>query len=68
MQKVLLSIVVATVALPLLAARGRRARRGLFRMLLLLLAFDVAYVAWVTLVHAEYVTPPRRGGDAGAGP
>lgn len=70
MQKVLLSIVVATVAIPLLVARDRSPRRGALRLLVLLLLFDVAYAGWVAVVHAGWVDPPRRAahGAPGAGP
>lgn len=68
MQKVLLSIVVATVAIPLLVARDRSPRRGALRLVLLLLLFDVAYATWVSVVHAGWVVPPSaasRGSGAG---
>jgi hypothetical protein len=57
MKHVLVSIVVAIVAVPALAARDASPRRGLRRMVLLLLAFHLLYVAWLTLVHATYVLP-----------
>ncbi len=55
----LLSIVLATLAAPALAARDVNPVRGARRMILFLLAFDLAYTAYVTLVHASLVVPMR---------
>jgi hypothetical protein len=69
MQKVLLSVVVATVVIPLLAARDRNPRRGAVRLLVALLVFAIAYVAWVAIVHAGWVLPPgAEDGAPGVGP
>jgi hypothetical protein len=56
-EQLLVSIVVAIVALPALAARDRNPRRGLRRAVVSLLAFTCLYVAYVTLVHATWVLP-----------
>ncbi len=56
----LLSILVVTVAVPALAARDANRRRGLWRMLLFLLLFDAAYLAYVTLGHASLFVPAGR--------
>ncbi len=55
----LMSILIATVAAPALAARHPLARRGLKLMLLFLLAFNALYLAYVTLVHVELFLPVR---------
>jgi heme A synthase len=69
MQKVLLSVVVATVVIPLLAARDRSPRRGAMRLLASLLVFAIAYAAWVAIVHAGWGLPPGAGeGVPGVGP
>jgi hypothetical protein len=50
MNRLLVSILVATVAIPVIAARHRSPRRGMFWMLLLLLLFNSAYLMFVTHV------------------
>lgn len=52
MQKFLLvSIVLAHIALPLWAARDRDARRGLKKTLLSMLLFDAAYLAAILFIY-----------------
>ncbi len=57
MKHLLMSIIIVLIAAPALAARVRDPRRGARRMLVALLAFHLAYVAYVTLVHAPYYVP-----------
>ncbi len=54
----MMSIIVATVAAPAIAARDPRPRRGLGRMILFLFAFDAMYLAYIALIHARYYAPP----------
>jgi hypothetical protein len=56
-EQLLVSIIVAIVAAPALAARDPDPRRGVRRAVYSLLAFTLAYVAYVTLVHATWVLP-----------
>jgi hypothetical protein len=51
-RQLLLSIVVVPVLLGIQAAKGRRERAGLVRLLALLLTFDVLY--WVMLYYVRY--------------
>lgn len=60
MKHVLLSIIVATVVLPAIAARDANPRRGATRMVLYFLLFDLLYVAYAAFVHATYVLPPQQ--------
>jgi hypothetical protein len=48
------------VVAPSLAARCTDPRRGALRMVAYLLAFHLAYVAWVALVHAARAVPAPR--------
>ena len=57
-KHVLISVIVAVIVLPVIAARDPNPRRGATRMVLYLLAFHLLYVGWLTLVHANYVLPP----------
>ena len=57
-KAILISILVASVALPALGARDRNGARGLKRTLLLLLVFNVFYVALLLLVYAPSHVPP----------
>ncbi len=59
MKHLIISIIVATVAVPAIAARYASPRRGVLRMVLFFLLFDLIYVAYLTLVHATYVLPER---------
>jgi hypothetical protein len=55
----LISIIIASIAIPAYAARDTNPRRGLRRMLVLVLAFNALYVAYLTLVHLEVYVPHR---------
>jgi hypothetical protein len=57
MKHLIVSIIVATVALPAIAARHASPRRGVLQMVLFFLVFDLLYVAYLTLVHANHVLP-----------
>jgi hypothetical protein len=54
---VLMSVLFATVAIPALAARDPVPRRGLKRAVVLLVAFDVLYVAVLLLVYVPFLVP-----------
>lgn len=56
-QLVLISILLATVAVPALAARVPDGRRALGWTLLVLLAFTLAYVAVLTQVYTQRWVP-----------
>jgi hypothetical protein len=58
MQQLLVSIIVAIVAVPAIASRDPDPVRGLRRMLFALTAYAIVYVAWVTLGHATWAVPP----------
>ena len=53
----LLSVLVATLAIPVLVARDPEPGRAVRRMLALLLAFNALYVAYVTMVHPVLFVP-----------
>ncbi len=53
----LMSIVLAGIAVPAIAARARQPRRGLVLMLLWLLVANVTYVAYITLLHPVLFVP-----------
>lgn len=55
----MVSIIVATVALPAVAARDPSPRRGMRRTLLSMLAFVALYVAYVTIVHVGWNAPKQ---------
>jgi len=57
MKHFLLAIIVATVVVPALAARDPSPRRGLVRMVLLLLLCTALYAAFVTNVFAHQFRP-----------
>jgi hypothetical protein len=54
----LLSVVLASLVIPALAAFGRDPRRSVRRMVLLLFVMNAVYLAYVTLVH-PYVFVPK---------
>jgi len=54
---ILVSILVATVAVPVLGATDPRPRRGLGQTLLFLLLFNVAWLAVLALVYASNFKP-----------
>jgi membrane-associated HD superfamily phosphohydrolase len=47
----LLSVVIALIALPLLTARDRNARRGLKKAILLVITFNLLYLFLVRFVY-----------------
>lgn len=53
----LLSVVVAAIALPALAARDPRPRRGFRRLMVALLLANAAYLAYLTLLHPVLFVP-----------
>ncbi len=53
----MMSIIVATIVAPAIAARARDPGRGVRRMLLFLLVFNALYLAYLTLVHASVFEP-----------
>ncbi len=55
----LLSIVLAALAFPLVLARDPDPRRGMRRLLLLLLVFNAAYLFYVTRLHPVWFVPQR---------
>ena len=57
MKQLLLTIIVATVVVPAITARDPSPRRGLKRMILLLLLCTALYTAYVTVVFAPRVRP-----------
>ena len=64
MKHLLVSIIVALVVAPALAARDRIPQRGVRRMVVFLLVFHLLYVAYLTLWYAPYVVPPVSAGAA----
>lgn len=48
---ILISIVIATVVIPVRAARERSARRGLTRAIVAMLMFDVLYLLAVVFLY-----------------
>ena len=53
----LMSVLIASMVIPAVTARERDARKGMKRMLLLLLLFNALYVAYLTLVHVAVYVP-----------
>jgi len=53
----LISVLLASLAIPIVSARDQNPRRGLKRMVLLLLAFNLLYVAYLTMVHPFVFVP-----------
>lgn len=47
----LISIILAWIAIPTLAARAKHPRRGLTRMLIWLFVATAAYVTYITQIH-----------------
>jgi hypothetical protein len=54
----MLSILFATVAIPVALARDANPRRGVKRMVIALLAFNALYVGYVAWIHTTYFVPP----------
>jgi hypothetical protein len=53
----LMSVLFADLLIPVLAARDKHPRRGLKRMLLLLLIFNGLYVIYLTQFHPVWFPP-----------
>jgi hypothetical protein len=53
----LMSILISAVVIPTLAARDPNPRRALKRMVVALVLFNAAYLAYVTLVHPVVFVP-----------
>jgi len=53
----LMSVLFASIAIPAVLARDRDPRRAVKRMLVLLLAFNALYLAYLTLVHPFVYVP-----------
>jgi hypothetical protein len=53
----LISIVLAAIAIPYLTARDPNPRRGVRRMAVLVLVFNVAYLVYLALVHTTFFVP-----------
>lgn len=53
----LMSVLIAALLVPAITARDSNPRRGLKRMVLLLLLCNAAYLAYVTLVHPAVFVP-----------
>jgi len=56
----LLSLVIASIAIPAIAARDPDPRRGLKRAFLSMAVFIAAYIAYLTLVHVRVFVPAPR--------
>ena len=53
----LMSVLIASMVIPLITSGDRDPRKGMKRMLLLLLLFNALYVAYLTLVHVAVYVP-----------
>ncbi len=53
----LMSVLIASMVIPAITSRGPDPRRGMKRMLLLLLLFNALYLAYLTLVHVAVYVP-----------
>jgi hypothetical protein len=53
----LMSVVFALLMIPAITSRHRNPRRGVKRMLLYLVVFNLAYVAYLTLLHPVLFVP-----------
>lgn len=47
----LMSVLLASIALPAVLARDRNPKRAVKRLLVLLLVFNALYLAYLTMVH-----------------
>jgi cyanate permease len=57
----LMSVFFANVLIPVLAARDKNPRRGVKRMLVLMLLFNALYILYLTQFHPVWY-PPVWGG------
>lgn len=55
----MMSIIFGTLIAPAVAARDPHPRRGLWRMLLFLLAFNALYAVYVSWIHTALFIPTR---------
>jgi len=55
----LLTIVLSAIVFPILTARASDPRRGMRRLLFLILAFNAVYLFYVTRLHPEWFVPQR---------
>jgi len=55
----LISLLIAALAIPAITARDPNPRRGLKRMVMLLLAFNALYLAYITLIHPLIFVPQQ---------
>lgn len=55
----LLSILFAALAMPVVTARDANPRRGMRRLLVLLLLFNAVYLYYVTRLHPDWFVPVR---------
>lgn len=53
----LISVVFAAIAIPLLSARDPNPGRGLRRMMAMFFAFNALYLAYLILVHTRLFVP-----------
>lgn len=53
----LMSVLIASMVIPAIASREPDPKKGMKRMLLLLLLFNALYVAYLTLVHIVVYVP-----------
>lgn len=57
----LMSIVFAALAFPVIAAKDPDPRRGLRRLVILILVFNALYLFYVTQLHPVWFVPQRPG-------
>lgn len=57
----LMSILFAAIALPIVTARDPDPRRGVRRLLVLLLIFHAVYLIHITMLHPILFVPQRPG-------
>jgi len=55
----LISILIASTVIPVVASRDADPRRGAKRMLAALLAFNALYLVYLTVVHVTFFVPTR---------
>jgi len=53
----LMSVFFASLLIPVLAARDRNPRRGVKRMLVLLLLFNALYIVYISRFHPVWFPP-----------
>ena len=55
----LLTIVLAAIAFPMIAARASDPRRGMRRLMVMILVFNAFYLFYVTRLHPYWFVPQR---------